>query len=74
MTNAPAQERAQPEIEAPAMETPCVKICVIDESNGLCCGCGRSRHEIGGWTSFTNAQRRRIMIELPERLQKLIKS
>ena len=57
-----------------AMETPCVKICLIDESNGLCSGCGRSRREIGGWTSFTHAERSRIMSELPERLHKLIKS
>jgi uncharacterized protein len=74
MTNAPAQKTAQSAIEAPVMETPCVKICVINESTGLCSGCGRSRHEIGGWTSFTNAERRRIMAELPERLDKLIKT
>ena len=74
MTNAPATKTVQSAIEMPAMETPCVKICLIDESNGLCSGCGRSRREIGGWTSFTNAERSRIMSELPERLHKLIKS
>lgn len=55
----------QPEI---AMESPCVKICVIDEARGICTGCGRSRREIAQWTSYTDSQRRQIMNELPRRL------
>ncbi|MFN0219579.1 MAG: DUF1289 domain-containing protein [Hyphomicrobium sp.] len=51
------------------MESPCNKICVIDEATGLCAGCGRTRAEIAGWTTYTDAQRRRLMIELPERLK-----
>ncbi|PPC85545.1 MAG: hypothetical protein CTY39_06835, partial [Hyphomicrobium sp.] len=30
---------------------------------------GRTRAEIARWTSFTDAERRRIMMELPRRLQ-----
>ncbi|WP_334145827.1 DUF1289 domain-containing protein [Hyphomicrobium sp.] len=49
------------------MESPCIKICVIDPADGLCEGCRRSRHEIARWTSYTDAERRRIMAELATR-------
>ncbi|MEQ1670572.1 MAG: DUF1289 domain-containing protein [Hyphomicrobium sp.] len=49
------------------MESPCVKICVIDDATGLCTGCLRTRGEIAVWSSITSAERRRIMSELPLR-------
>jgi uncharacterized protein len=52
------------------IETPCIKVCVIDRS-GHCVGCGRSLSEIGSWSTLTNEARRRIMAALPERLQTL---
>jgi predicted Fe-S protein YdhL (DUF1289 family) len=52
------------------MESPCVKICLLDPLSGLCSGCGRSLDEIAGWADFTDEERRRIMAELPERLKK----
>jgi len=53
------------------METPCVKICALDPATGLCSGCGRSLEEIGAWLNLSDAERRRIMAELPERMKKL---
>lgn len=52
------------------VETPCVKICRIDEATKLCVGCGRSLAEIARWGSMTDAERRAIMAELPHRLNK----
>lgn len=52
------------------MESPCVKICTYEPGTGLCLGCGRTLAEIAGWASFTDAERRRIMEELPARLAK----
>ncbi|WP_072390908.1 DUF1289 domain-containing protein [Hyphomicrobium sp. CS1GBMeth3] len=49
------------------MESPCIQICVIEAADGLCRGCRRSRHEIARWTSYTDAERRRIMQELNTR-------
>ncbi|HEU4377190.1 MAG TPA: DUF1289 domain-containing protein [Hyphomicrobiaceae bacterium] len=49
------------------MDTPCIKVCVIDPVTGLCAGCLRSRGEIAGWTAMTDTERRRIMAELPAR-------
>jgi uncharacterized protein len=49
------------------MESPCVKICVIDATSGLCTGCSRTMAEIAGWSRLTHEQRRRIMADLGER-------
>lgn len=49
------------------METPCINVCVINKSTGLCEGCARSVHEIARWSSITPAERRSIMSELPAR-------
>jgi uncharacterized protein len=59
---------------ATAIETPCIKLCVIDPASSLCAGCGRSVTEIGGWIGMTAAERRRVMAELPERLRAIAAS
>lgn len=48
--------------------SPCVKICVLDATAGLCRGCGRTLAEIERWTRLTDAERARVMAELPARL------
>jgi len=53
------------------MESPCVKICTYEPGAGLCLGCGRTLEEIASWTAMSDAERRRIMNELPARLEKL---
>ena len=50
-----------------AVESPCVKICVVDPTTRLCLGCFRTLDEIAGWTAMTLEARRRIMAELPTR-------
>jgi hypothetical protein len=42
----------------PAIETPCVKICVVEPETGFCIGCGRTRMEIAGWLGMEPAERR----------------
>jgi predicted Fe-S protein YdhL (DUF1289 family) len=54
-----------------AIETPCDKICTLDPASGLCLGCGRSLSEIELWTALNDAQRSRVMEELPRRLEVL---
>lgn len=53
------------------IETPCVKICVVDPETGFCIGCGRTRPEIGGWLGMSVEQRRSVMADLPERVATL---
>jgi predicted Fe-S protein YdhL (DUF1289 family) len=55
----------------PAIETPCIKICVVDPETGFCIGCGRTRGEIGGWLGMSVEQRRNVMETLPERVATL---
>jgi predicted Fe-S protein YdhL (DUF1289 family) len=57
-------------IAATAMpiQSPCNKICTIDPATDLCVGCGRTLDEIARWSSLTDAERARIMVELPRRV------
>lgn len=48
------------------VETPCVKICIIDD-DGLCVGCARTLDEIAGWGTFSNERRQAVMMALPLR-------
>jgi uncharacterized protein len=49
------------------MESPCIKVCVIDISTNMCSGCHRSLAEIASWSRYTPAERRRITASLPAR-------
>ena len=55
----------------PEIETPCIKVCVVDPDTGFCIGCGRTRIEIGSWLGLSPAQRRDIMAELKQRVETL---
>ena len=50
------------------MKSPCNKVCVLDPQSGLCRGCLRTLAEIAGWSAMSDAERERIMAELPRRL------
>lgn len=49
------------------IETPCRKICKINKKTELCEGCFRTIEEIARWATFTSAQRKQIMHQLPSR-------
>ena len=51
------------------MESPCILVCTIDDKTGFCFGCGRTREEIGAWTTYSDEQRRAIMDTLAKRLE-----
>jgi uncharacterized protein len=50
------------------IETPCIKVCVLDQATGQCTGCGRTLDEIARWGAMSEAERRQIMQALPARL------
>ena len=60
--------------EAPDIETPCVKLCVVDPDSGFCIGFGRSRSEIAGWIAMSPAERHEVMAGLDDRLASLTRS
>jgi predicted Fe-S protein YdhL (DUF1289 family) len=39
----------------------------MDPQRGLCLGCARTLDEIARWATMSNAERDRILSELPER-------
>jgi uncharacterized protein len=49
------------------MDSPCVKVCIIDPNTSVCDGCYRTLAEIARWTQFSVAERQRIMASLPAR-------
>ena len=55
----------------PDVETPCIKICVVDPETQFCIGCGRTRGEIGAWLGMNVDERRGVMAALPERVATL---
>jgi predicted Fe-S protein YdhL (DUF1289 family) len=53
------------------METPCIKMCMLDVDTELCAGCGRSLDEIASWARLSDAERSKVMAELPQRMEKI---
>lgn len=53
------------------LESPCIKVCVMEPETGFCIGCGRTRGEIGEWLGMSPDTRRQIMRLLPERVATL---
>lgn len=51
------------------IESPCILVCSIDRKTGYCFGCGRTGDEIGAWMTYSAETRRKIMAELPGRLE-----
>jgi predicted Fe-S protein YdhL (DUF1289 family) len=49
------------------IESPCVNVCTLDARSGLCLGCARTIDEIARWTALSEAERARVMAELPAR-------
>lgn len=50
------------------MKSPCILVCSIDMETGFCFGCGRTREEIAGWTTYSDDERDNIMSRLAGRL------
>lgn len=53
-----------------AIESPCIKVCVMHPVSGLCVGCHRTIEEIAGWAAMSPAARRAVMAELPARAER----
>jgi predicted Fe-S protein YdhL (DUF1289 family) len=60
---------AEPDVMA--IETPCIQVCILEPATRLCRGCGRTLDEIARWSALSDAERRRVMAELPERRARL---
>jgi len=52
------------------VDSPCVKICKLNAAD-VCEGCGRTRREIGGWSSMNDAEKRKTVETAAARLKAL---
>ncbi|MBO6503611.1 MAG: DUF1289 domain-containing protein [Kordiimonadaceae bacterium] len=50
-----------------AVESPCVKICKLDEAKSLCIGCYRTVEEIGEWRWATESRQKEILENAADR-------
>jgi len=51
------------------IESPCIKLCVIDPATRHCLGCHRTIDEITSWSRITPEERSGIIQELPSRAE-----
>ena len=58
---------SQPPPRPPRVISPCIGICTIERNSRHCIGCKRTIEEIGRWMSMDDAERRRVIDDLPTR-------
>lgn len=49
------------------IESPCNKVCVMNEATGLCRGCYRTLDEIARWGTMSDAERQEVIEKLAGR-------
>ena len=47
--------------------SPCVQICTMDETSGLCRGCARTLAEIAAWGTLDDDARRAVLARVAQR-------
>ena len=55
---------ARPASPAPAVPSPCINICRMDEASGYCEGCWRSLDEIALWSQLDDADKRIVLEQI----------
>ena len=53
--------------EEKPVESPCIKVCVLDPTQTLCIGCGRTVPEIAAWGSASEAEKSAIVAKAAAR-------
>jgi len=43
------------------IDSPCIKVCVMDPAQGICLGCGRTLDQIARWSAMAEEERAGIM-------------
>jgi uncharacterized protein len=52
------------------IESPCNKVCVMNEATGLCRGCYRTLDEIARWGTMSDEEREEVVEKLVERVNR----
>jgi uncharacterized protein len=51
--------------------SPCLKVCVMDTVSTHCIGCGRTIGEIAAWSRLSDAEKRKVVDALPDRIKRM---
>jgi hypothetical protein len=49
------------------IESPCIKVCVMDEDDRYCLGCRRTLREIARWGDMSEEERASVLAQLARR-------
>jgi predicted Fe-S protein YdhL (DUF1289 family) len=49
------------------IESPCIKVCVMNDATGLCRGCHRTLEEIARWSHMGDEERREVIEAIARR-------
>jgi predicted Fe-S protein YdhL (DUF1289 family) len=49
------------------IDSPCIRVCIIDQASGLCRGCYRTLKEISRWTTYTHHEKRALLAVIAQR-------
>jgi len=52
---------------AGALPSPCVNVCRMDATRGLCEGCARTLDEIAGWAAMSETDKRAVWLRIESR-------
>jgi len=47
--------------------SPCIEVCRMSPETGYCEGCYRTIGEIAAWSGYSDAEKRAVLVHLPER-------
>lgn len=53
-----------PAADAGDIESPCVRVCILDRVQRFCIGCYRNLDEISFWSRYSNAQRQEVLAQI----------
>lgn len=53
--------------------SPCVSVCTLDHTTGLCIGCLRTIQEIGAWRTMSDDEKRATVAACAERAKAMVR-
>ena len=56
------------------VQSPCISVCSMSDTSGLCLGCFRTRDEIAGWSSAGDDGKRGVWNLIKQRMDGLLPS
>ncbi|MBL8726885.1 MAG: DUF1289 domain-containing protein [Planctomycetes bacterium] len=48
-------------------QSPCIRVCVLDDARRHCTGCARTVDEIARWWTMRDDEKRAVLAQLPQR-------